>query len=196
MDNAGDVFNGAGYVLILSTVTRGHALLAALVLSATVACSDPKAGTLPSVSPSASTPSATPSPTAKRHPDDRQQVRTAIETYFAALNAALRQPSRAEELLGPLVATTCECRKILGVMSELARDNHYLDYRYTVADIEIQQVGDAGASVTYSVAQSAGHERRADDSVVKAYPASKARYSAHLQRGGTAWLLDRSDVMT
>jgi hypothetical protein len=122
-------------------------------------------------------------------------VRTAITEYFGALNTALRHPERADALLEPRLTDTCGCRMVLDVLHELASDRHYLDYTYVVTDIKVQQIGELGASATYVVRQSAGHERSSDGAAVTTYPATTTQYSVHLVRRGASWLLDRSDIM-
>lgn len=101
----------------------------------------------------------------------------------------------AAQTLAPLIDPACSCRQILTVLDDLARQDRYLDYSYRVSDIRVQQLGAIGASVTYRVRQSAGHERTSDGRVVRSFAGSSARYSAHFKRVGGAWLIDRSDVM-
>jgi hypothetical protein len=164
----------------------------ALVLTAllAVSCSDPQAGTLPSTSPSPhpTTASPTPSPTSRQ-----DEVRGAIREYFATLNKALKTPTTGVDALEEKISPTCPCIEIVEVLRRLARDGEYLDYTYSVRDIRIQQVGDLGASVTYVVDQTAGSKRKSDGRVVDSYPATSARYSAHLAHKGANWLLDRVD---
>jgi hypothetical protein len=159
--------------------------IAALLVTA---CSDPHAAPLPSTSPSVSV-SATTSPT----PDYEAEVRHAVDAYFAALNAALRGPAHKTDALAALIAPSCPCREVLDLLHSEARDGRYLDYRYTVSDVRVQQAGEVGASLTWTAAQSAGHERTNDGRVTDSFPASTLRVSAHFTREGTRWLLDRLD---
>lgn len=179
-------------------VRRGIRQLAtALTMTAVVAaCSDePGAGTLPTASPTTTTtPSPTPISTATTVTDEAA-VRRAVRRYIASLNEALRTPERADELVAPLIASACTCRQVVATLRDLAQDGYYLDYRYTVSDIRVQQVGAVGASATYVARQSAGHKRDHTGKSLQAFNSTTVRYSVHFQRQGTRWLLDRSDVM-
>lgn len=170
----------------------GEHVLAAVLVVALAGCSDPPAAPLPSTSPS--TPTSTPSPTAST--DYAAEARQAIDAYFAALNAALRDPANRTDALAALIDPACPCRQVLALLRDLADDGHYIDYRYTVSDVRIQQAGSLGASMTWTAAQSAGAERTSEGRVVESFPARTSHYSAHFRRGDGAWLLDRLDRMT
>lgn len=171
----------------------GDLRVAAAALLAVVACSDPQAGPLPTESPTTVAPTT---PTASPSADYEAEVRRAIDTYFAALNAALRDPGGRTDALAALIDPSCSCAQVLTLLHDLARDGHYIDYRYIVSDVRVQQAGSLGASVTWTAAQSAGAERARDGRVVESFPARTARYSAHFRRDGARWLLDRLDRMT
>ena len=178
-------------VPILSAMRSPGEFTAALVMSVAllVSCSDPQAGTLPTPSPTAPKTTQSPSPSAAAE----DEVRQAVNDYFVALNQALRHPITGADSLSSYIAPECTCAEIIEVLKRLARAGEYLDYKYSVRDLRIQQVGGLGASVTYIVDQTAGHKRKNNGQVVATYPATTARYSAHLARRHDQWLLDRVD---
>lgn len=162
------------------------AALCGLVL----ACSDPKAGPLPTPSVTTVSPTSA-SPTAP--PDYEAEVRAAITAYFDALNAALRDPANRTDELAALIAPSCTCTQILDALRAEAREGRYVDYTYSVTDVRVQQAGALGGSVTYTAHQTKGHERTHDGRIVQTFAASTTKYSAHFQRDGTVWRLDRLD---
>lgn len=165
-------------------------VLAALVLPA--GCSDPKAAPLPSPSPTPSTvapTTASPTPSA----DYEAEARRAVDAYFAALNAALRDPAERTDALAALIDPNCTCMRVVEALRSQARAGRYLDYTYSIRDVRVQQAGSLGASLTFVAQQSAGHERSRDGRVVRAFPASTVRYSAHFRRTSSGWRLDRLD---
>lgn len=167
--------------------TGEHVLATVLAAVLAASCSDPQAGPLPTSSPS----TGTPSPTAT--PDYEAEARRAIDAYFAALNAALRDPSNRTDALAALIDPSCPCVQAVEALREEARAGRYIDYSYTVTDIRFQQVGSLGASVTFTAHQTAGSQRTRDGRIVRSFAASTIRYSAHFQRGSSGWLLDRLD---
>jgi len=168
------------------------AALAAFV--AGVACSDPKAAPLPPPTPTTVAPTtASPTPSAV---DYEAEVRRAVDAYFAALNAALRDPAHRTDALAALIDPSCSCRQVLDLLHGLAEDGYYIDYRYAVSDVRVQQAGALGASLTYVVSKTAGAKRTSSGRVVTTFEASRGRFSVHLRREGDAWLLDRLDEMT
>lgn len=189
----GDAF--APDVLILSRMRTGVRVVA-VVLSAWlgVACSDPQAAPLPSASPPA-TPSPSPTPVVSPSVDYEAQARRAVAAYFEALNAALRDPATKTDALAALIDPACTCRQVLDLLRELASDGHYIDYRYTVSDVRVQQAGSLGASLTYVVNKTAGARRSSDGRVVRSYPGTKGSFSVHLRNDSGSWLLDRVDQM-
>lgn len=155
------------------------------------ACSDERAGTLPPpASPTTAAPT-TPSPTASV--DYEAEARRAVDTYFSALNAALRDPAKRTDELAALIDPSCTCRQVLEALREEGRVGRYLDYRYTVSDVRVQQAGSLGASMTYTAHQTAGHQRDRHGRIVRSFPANTTRYSAHFRRDRDAWRLDRLD---
>jgi hypothetical protein len=187
VDNACDGFYGVRNVLILSAVTRGNALLAALVLSAVAACSDPQAGTLPSVSPTATTPTATPSPSVSV--DLAQSLRDALQTYFDALYAAGMDPARKTDALAALIAPSCPCYRVVGVLREEARLGRHIDYTYALRQVQVVEATPKGGDIRYTVMRSAGAERDKSGRVIERYKATTEKYSAHFSRAQGAWSL-------
>lgn len=128
--------------------------------------------------------------------DYEAEARRAVDAYFAALNAALRDPANKTDALAALIDPSCSCRQVLDVLGDLERAGHYIDYCYTVSEVRVQQVGPLGASMTYVVAKTAGSKRTtSDDRVIATFPASRARFSVHLRREHGSWRLDRVDQM-
>ena len=174
--------------------TGVRVLAAALAAASVAACSDPKAAPLPpTVSPT--TASATPTPAVSTSDDYEAQARRAVAAYFAALNAALRDPARKTDALAALIDPSCTCRQVLDLLRDLARNGHHIDYAYTVSDVRVQQAGSLGASMTYVARQSAGHKRDRTGQALSSFPATTVRISAHFRRDGGRWLLDRLDQM-
>lgn len=173
----------------MRTGVGAFATVVALVAGA--GCSDPTAAPLPSVSPT--TPSPSPTPTVSASADYAAEARAAIDAYFAALNAALRDPANRTDALASLIDPSCTCRQVLDLLRDLAKDGHYIDYRYTVSDVRIQQAGSLGASLTWTAAQTAGAERAADGRVIERFSAATVRMAAHFRRASTGWMLDRLD---
>jgi hypothetical protein len=160
----------------------------ALALSAfaVVACSDPHGGTLPSPSPAPSATSATPTAV-----NLRTSLTNALHGYFDALYTAGLDPANKTDALAALVDPSCTCMRTVDVLREEARQGRSIDYRYTLKDVAVIEVGELGGNIRYTVMQSAGAERDHDGRVIEAYPASTARFSAHFTRSGDAWRLDR-----
>lgn len=176
-------------VPILSAVPRGNVLLAALCLSAVAACSDPKAGTLPTASPTPS--SVSPTPSASASVDLAGSLRSALQAYFDALYAAGMDPANKTDALAALIAPSCTCYRAVDVLREEARKGRHIDYSYTLSDIQVIEVGSLGGNVRYTVAQSAGALRDSSGRVIKSYPASQETYSAHFARRDSRWIVDR-----
>lgn len=159
-----------------------------------LACSQDRAGTLPPPPPPTSAAPTTASPTASANYE--AEARRAVDAYFVALNAALRDPANRTDELTALIDPSCTCRQVLELLSDLERDAHHIDYHYSVSDVRIQQAGPLGASVTWVVAQSTGAERDQRGSVVSSFRGRTDHYSAHLRRSDGRWLLDRLDRMS
>lgn len=161
--------------------------LAALVLSAAVACSDGHAGSLPTESPSSTTPGA-PTPTASE--DLAQSLRTALRIYVDALHAAGLDPAHKTDALEALIAPTCPCHRTIDVLRSEAEQGRYIDYGYTLRDIVVIEVGELGGNVRYTVRQSAGAERDRAGKVIESYAPTTEKYTAHFVRRDGRWLLD------
>jgi hypothetical protein len=99
-------------------------------------------------------------------------------------------PRNKTDALGALMTSTCACRQTLTALREEAAYNRYLDYRYTLHDIQVIDVGDVGGDIRYLVDQSVGAERDGGGRVLHRYAASTSAYTAHFIRRGDAWLLD------
>jgi hypothetical protein len=164
----------------------------ALCALALAACNGPDAGTLPTTSPTPVSTSPTPTMVSSSA-DYAAEARLAVRAYFAALNAALRDPAHRTDDLEALIDPSCGCRQILELLGEEARTARYLDYQYTISDLKVQQAGPLGASLTYVAHQSAGSERTSDGRVVESYPARTTPFSAHFVRKNGRWLIDRAD---
>jgi hypothetical protein len=166
------------------------AALAAVLV--TGACSEEHAGTLPTPSPSVPSATGTPSASLSALGYDGE-LRRAITTYYAALNAAVHDPAANVEALGRLIAPSCECRKVLDALREEAHEGRYVDYSYSIRDLRVIAVGDRGGNAAFVVVQSPGHERGHDGTVLHAFRGSTQSYSVHFVRTATgAWLLDRA----
>lgn len=171
-------------------------LVTALVVSLLVAgCSDPEAAPLPSASPTTVTPSPSATVVASPSGDYEAQARGAVAAYFEALNAALRDPATKTDALAALIDPSCTCFQAVEALRAEARQGNYFDYRYSVSNVRVQQAGALGASLTYTVHQSAGHLRNRDGRVIESFSANTGTYSVHLRRSGSTWLLDRLDQM-
>lgn len=168
-------------------------LAAACVALLSVACSDPKAAPLPSASPTTLSPTPTPTPSVSASADYEAQARRAVAVYFEALNAALRDPAAKTDALAALIDPSCTCFQAVEALREEGRQGRYLDYRYTVSNLRVQQAGSLGASLTYTAHQSAGYQRARDGRAIRAVPANTTRYSAHFRSTDAGWLLDRLD---
>lgn len=192
MDNHLDNARNVLIVCAMRTGVRRVAAMLAVVCGVVAGCSDPpKAAPLPSATPSTESPSAI----ATTPPDYEAEVRAAIATYFAALNAALRDPATKTDALAALIAPSCTCVQVVTVLREQGRGGYHFDYVETVTDVRVQQAGELGASVTYVVEQSAGSKRDRSNRVIATYPRSSDRISAHFRRQSGTWLLDRVDVL-
>lgn len=167
----------------------GDLLVVALAALSVSACSH-HAGTLPTTSPSASVPRSSAPPSSPADP--AAELRDAIARYYAALNAAVRDPAGKTDALASLIAPSCECRQVVDVLRSEARQRHYLDYSYTTHNIRVISVGSLGGNATYVVVQSPGHERSSDGTILHSYPGSTEKFSAHFRREGSTWLLDRA----
>jgi hypothetical protein len=190
VDNLDKSFGGARCVPILSAVTRGNALLAALVLSATLACSDPEAGTLPSVSPSPLSTSATASqnPTATSR---SSAAENAVRTYYAALQGAVHDPRGGLNALRRTLADECECRKILDVLREEARKGRHADYTLVITKLSVPDMTTTRATVRVTVDQSAGNLYDSTGGVVERIPARMETFFIDLRRAEPLWLITR-----
>lgn len=179
--------------LSCGAVRRGTSVLAALVacaLGGAVACSNPRAGSLPP--PSSPTPSATVAPTASQNRDPADVVRAALRAYFDALYAAGLDPANKADELAELIHPACTCRRVVDVLREEARLGRHIDYRYTLSDVRVIEVAADVAHVRYTVARSAGAERDSKGRVIERYPATTEKYSVRFRRIGEAWLLERT----
>ena len=130
-------------------------------------------------------------------PDYATELRQAITTYYATLNAAVHDPAIHTDALARLIAPSCECRSIVDLLRREARDGRYLDYSYRVENVRVISVGDLGGNATFVVVQSPGHERASDGRVLHTYRGGKDTFSVHFVRttaGG--WLLDRTSRST
>lgn len=187
MDNLGDVFNGAGYVHILSGVTRGNALLAALVLSAIVGCSDPKAGTLPTASPTTSSPTPTTSVTS---PPSDNPLAAAAQAYYRTLERVAGNPAAHNEF-ATLVDARCTCQQVVDLLRRLDREQHQLLFSVALTEPRVIRGTETTGTVVIGVTQSAGREVDATGTQVRSTPASKGRYAVDLVRSDNRWLVRR-----
>jgi hypothetical protein len=124
--------------------------------------------------------------------DDEASLRAAIVTYYRALTLAAHDPKHRTDSLARLIAPDCECRQVVDLLRNEARQGRYLDYSYAVRDVRVVAVGDLGGDATYVVVQTAGHERSGDGTVLHSYPASTERFSAHFSRRSNGWILTRA----
>jgi hypothetical protein len=169
-------------------VLRGIRGLSALVLSAAVACSNGHAGSLPtSSSPRPST--ATPTITATS--DLRASLRAALRAYFDTLYAAGLDPANKTDDLDALIAPTCTCHRTIDVLRDEARRGRYIDYKYSLSNVLVIEVGPLGGNIRYTVRQSAGAERDRTGRVIESYKATTEKYSVHFARRDGRWLLDK-----
>lgn len=151
------------------------------------ACSDGKAGTLPTESP---TTLASQTPTAPSV-SPRTSLETALRTYFHALYAAGLDPAEKTDELAELIDTTCECYRVVTVLREEAREGRYIDYTYTLSDLKVVAVDSRSGDVNYTVTRSAGAERDRNGRVLEQFPPTTEKYSAHFVRSNSTWLLQR-----
>lgn len=173
----------------------GVRVLAAVIgTGVAVACSDPKPAPLPSTSPSTVAPT-TPSPTPTASANYEAEARRAIDAYFAALNAALRDPANRTDALAALIDPSCRCTDAVRALRAEAGAGRYLDYRYTLSNVRVLEAGSLGATVSFTAHQSAGHQRSRDGRVLRSFAATAIKYSAHFRRDNDAWRLDRLDQM-
>ena len=190
MDIWGGWFNGVQEVLILCAVKRGILVCVALASGALVACSDPRAGTLPSpTSTAAPTTSATPSAT----PDPAAEVRQALRAYFDALYAAGLDPANKTDELAELIHDSCSCRAVVGLLKEQARRNRHVDYTYTLRDVRVIEASSRSGTVRYTVRQSAGALRDASGRAIERYPLMTSHYTARFTNDHGRWTLERLD---
>ena len=189
MENVLSSSNRARLVPILCAVRRGIGV-AVLVLSMLLACSDPKAGTLPSASPSTHPSLSTP-PTSSTPPDPRTELRNALQTYFDALYAAGVDPATKTDALAALIEPTCTCYQVVNVLRDEARQGRYIDYRYSLSDVKVVDVDSRGGHINYTVARSEGAERDRAGRVIERFEAITEKYSAHFARSNATLLLDR-----
>jgi len=153
------------------------------------ACSDGKAGTLPTTSPSLT--STTQSPSATPTLNLRTSLELALRTYFDALYAAGLNPAEKTDDLAQLIDTTCECYRVVTVLREEAREGRSIDYTYTLQDLKVVAVDSRSGDVNYTVIRSAGAERDRSGRVIQEFPPTSEKYSARFGRANDRWLLQR-----
>lgn len=159
----------------------------ALALSAfaTVACSDPHGGTLPSPSVSAPTTSPTSGPPTPTNGDPAG----AAVNYYSTLQRAIRAPASGAMQLSQLIDSRCECHQVVDLLDRLARQDHRLEFTVQTGPPRVARVGPAESTVFIHVDQSAGRELAADGSVVRTLPASRGEYVLTLDKRGSRWLV-------
>lgn len=174
--------------LSCGAVRRGTLLLTALVVGATVACSDPRAGTLPTTPSSTPT---TPTPATTSPVSYAAELRAALKTYFDTLYAAGMDPANKTDDLAALIHPTCTCRRVLDVLREEARLGRHIDYRYDLRRVRVITVSGGRGHVRYSVHRSAGSERDESGRVYETYPEVVENYSVTFVQVNGRWLLER-----
>lgn len=189
MDSGDKLFCTRRNVPILSAVTRGN-VLAALVLSALLGCSDPKAGTLPTPSPSTSL-STSPTGSATASTTVSAQVEIAVRAYYDALQAAVQEPARKTDALAKLIDPVCACRQIVEVLQDEARKGRRADYTLTVTRVAVPDASPSRGTATVTIAQSAGRLYDSSGRVVDKVSATTSTYFIELRNSSGQWRIAR-----
>jgi hypothetical protein len=164
----------------------------ALVLSAlaTVACSDPHAGPLPTTSPSSPASTSTTSPTTS--PSDPSAVLArAAQSYYRTLQGAASDPASKRAALARLIDTSCECRQVLALLDRLAQERHTLRFTVKLGTPRVAETGASRGTVFINVDQSAGKELDTSGAVVRTLPGSHGQYVLDFVRRDSRWLVKR-----
>jgi hypothetical protein len=172
-------------------VPRGNVLLAALCLSAVAACSDPKAGTLPTASPTPSTTAPTASPASASSSPNDFGIGQAVTDYYDALEAAVHDPSANLARLEAMLDPACACREILDVLREEARRGRHADYTLEIATLTVPDKTPERGIARLTVVQSAGNLYDASGRVVERIKPTTDAYFVEVRSNGGRWRVAR-----
>ena len=189
VDSGDKLFCTGRNVPILCAVTRGN-VLAALVLSALLGCSDPKAGTLPTASSASSSSPVTPPPSPSATTASAQ-VEAAVRAYYAAMEAAVHEPARHTDTLAKLIDPACACHQIVDVLRDEAKKGRHADYTLTVKRIAVPDASPSRGTATVTVAQSSGSLYDSSGRVVDKVAASTSTYFLELRNHSGQWRVAR-----
>lgn len=163
----------------------------ALALGAGVACSDPRAGSLPPPMPSTTPTSPVTTPSAWADPETA--FRDAIAHYYEALTAAANDPAGRTDDLERLISPSCSCRAVIDLLRDEAAKGHRLDYEYGIEQVKVIDVQPTTGHARYVVVQTPG--RLLDDAgrVLARYPGSRQKFAATFVLEDGRWLLHRAN---